>query len=75
MFFSQSEINAAVDNAVNGRFHSDWNVSGGWNYSSDRVVFSKGSDYLCLTTDGWRDADRQKVVIKNMRGRAILSML
>ena len=73
--FSQTEIQIAINNVIEGRVFSDWNVVGGWNYSSDSVVFSAKNDYLFVTTDGWRDADRKKVVIKNMRGRAILSMI
>ena len=74
--FNQTEIQIAVENATIGRIYCDWNVtSDGWNYASDSVVYAKSNDYLYITTDGWRDADRRKVVIKNMRGRAILSMI
>jgi hypothetical protein len=73
--FTQTQISAAVDNAIAGNFTQNWGYVDGWNYSSDRVVYSTGSDYLRLETDGWRDADRRKVVIKNMRGRVILSMI
>ena len=73
--FTQEQIAIAVENVIAGNFTSDWNVVGGWNYSSNSVVYSTGRDYLRLETDGWRDANRRKIVIKNMRGRAILSMI
>jgi hypothetical protein len=73
--FSQQEIVAAVENAISGNFTSDWNVIGGWNYSSDKVVCSQHRDYLYFTTDGWRDSNQRKRVIKNMRGGAILSLI
>lgn len=73
--FNQTEINTAINNVIDGRIYCDWNVVDGWSYQSDSVVFSKGNDYLYVTTDGWRDANRRRVVIKNMRGCAILSMI
>jgi hypothetical protein len=73
--FSQTEIQTAIQNAISGNFTSDWNVVGGWNYSSDSVVYSQHRDYLYFTTDGWRDGARRKRVICNMRGTAILSLI
>jgi hypothetical protein len=73
--FTQPELQTAIENVIDGRIYSDWNVTEGWSYSSDSVVFSKGADYLYVTTDGWRTPDQRKVVIKNMRGRTILSMI
>jgi hypothetical protein len=73
--FSQQEINTAVANAIEGRFHSDWGFADGWSYESDRVVYSTHADYLRLDTDGWIDANRQRVVIKNMKGYPILCMI
>ena len=73
--FSQQQIETAVENAVAGRFSSDWNVSNGWNHESNTVVYSQPRDYLFLTTDGWRNDKERIRVIKNMRGMAILCLI
>jgi hypothetical protein len=73
--FSQQQIETAVENAVAGRFSSDWNVSNGWNHESNTVVYSQSRDYLFFTTDGWRNDKERIRVIKKMRGMAILCLI
>ena len=73
--FSQQQILAAIENAINGRFTADWNVVDGWSYESNSAVCSQHRDYLYYTTDGWRNDKEIIKVIKNMRGMAILCLI
>jgi hypothetical protein len=73
--FSQQQILAAIENAINGRFTADWNVVNGWSHKSNSAVCSQHRDYLHYTTDGWRNDKERIKVIKNMRGMAILCLI
>ena len=73
--FTQDQIQIALKNAIEGKFSFDCGYKNGWNYSSNKVVYSTGKDYLRVSTDGWRSPDQQRIVIKNMRGMAILSLI
>lgn len=73
--FTQDQIQIALKNAIEGKFSSDYGAANGWHYSSNNVVYSTGRDYLRVATDGWISPDRRRIVIKNMRGMAILSLI
>ena len=75
IMFNQDQIQIALKNAIEGKFSFDCGDAGGWHYSSNKVVYSTGRDYLRVATDGWRSPDQRRIVIKNMRGMAILSLI
>jgi len=72
---TQDQIQIALENAIEGKFSFDCGDANGWHYSSNKVVYSTGRDYLRVATDGWRSPQQRRVVIKNMQGMAILSMI